>query len=102
MSEQKVKVSAAQARVVTRIQEGWELGFSKPQNKYWLQQRGIGKGGSTERVARTTGSYLGKMQIVNRVAPSFPTERYKLAEGCVLSDNRKYVTFPVAQEQHYG
>jgi len=102
MSEKKVKVSEAQARVIARILEGWELGYSKTQNKYWLQQRGIGRGGSTEKVAKATGRHLQKMKVVVRVEPNFPAERYRLAEACALSDDQKHVIFSDSQEQHDG
>ena len=77
-----MKLSKAQERVVSRLKEGWELGWSQTMSKrVWLQKDGVGRGGETEGVASVTANSLLKAGIIVCDKREFPTSRYRLADG---------------------
>lgn len=74
-----MKISKAQQRVVTLMEEGWELGWSSSiGGRIWLQKNGVGRGGETERVLPATAMALIKAGIIVCDKPSFPTSKYRL------------------------
>jgi hypothetical protein len=99
MSEKTVTLTPAQARVITLIKAGWELGFSKTLSKYWLQERGIGCGGPTEKVARPTGLFLEKNKLIEVSKDGFPVQKFALVEGCKMSPDGKSVSIPQHSEE---
>lgn len=75
-----MKLTKAQGRVVARMKEGWELGWSNTMDgRVWLQKDGVGRGGETERVLSATAHALVKAGIIVCDKREFPTSKYRLS-----------------------
>ena len=73
------KLSPAQADVIDRMTNGWELGVSVTMNgRAWLQKGGVGKGGETKAVSISTLSALSHLGLIVRAKDGFPTVVYSL------------------------
>ncbi len=86
------ELSEHQLDVLRKMQDGWELGLNTgftPQA--WLQQKGLGRGGETQKVKLNTLHGLEHRGLIQRVANIFPTQPFILtptgigaAEGEVI------------------
>jgi hypothetical protein len=74
------KLSKAQAEVVRKMKNGWELGESTGlSSRCWLQKGGIGKGGEAQSVSHATATVLLRAGIIEYAKKQYPTFTYKLA-----------------------
>lgn len=79
-----MKLTEAQEHVVTRLKEGWELGWSLTMDgRVWLQKDGVGRGGITEKVSTATAKALRDAGVIVCDKREFPSSRYRLAPGAV-------------------
>lgn len=74
-----MKLTKAQQRVIDLMRTGWEL-YSSDLGVL-LQEGGIGRGGETEKVSRTTLEALLDRGAIVRGAAEYPGVKYRLAMG---------------------
>lgn len=75
-----MKLTKAQERVVSRMKDGWELGWSSTmEGRVWLQKGGVGRGGESEKVSTATAHALLKAGVIVCDKRGFPTSKYRLS-----------------------
>ena len=88
-NESVLRLRKAQERVVARMKEGWELGWSSTMDgRVWLQKNGLGRGGETEGVSVATAFALAKAGVIVCDKREFPTSKYRLAENAKSHEER--------------
>lgn len=78
------KLTQAQEKVISRLNDGWELGWSQTmasRRAVWLQKGGVGRGGESETVSVATATILLREGVIECERREFPVTKYRLAKA---------------------
>jgi hypothetical protein len=85
--ESCVKLTKKQAEVISLMRKGWGLAYrhgmvrpSMPRKHIWIQEGGIGKGGTSIKVKEVTLMELAKNKLIERTDNKFLDTNYQLTE----------------------
>jgi hypothetical protein len=85
--ESCVKLTKKQAEVISLMRQGWGLAFrhgmvrpSMPRKHIWIQEGGIGKGGTSIKIKEVTLTGLAKNKLIERTDNNFLDTNYQLTE----------------------
>lgn len=75
-----MKISKTQQDIIDKMTNGWELGLSMGlSGGFWIQQGGLGKGGTSQTVSRGTIRALLNKKLVVFDKWDYPARRLILA-----------------------
>lgn len=75
-----MKLSEKQKMVIQLMRDGWQLGFDRLSNRSWLQKNGLGRGGETAEVKRSTLQSLRKHELIVNGGHKYPVTQLMLTE----------------------
>jgi len=79
-NKRKMKLTEKQQQVIDLMQDGWQLGRDNHNNgRSWLQKGGIGHGGESVSVSRSTVDSLEKKGLI-KSKWGFPMTIFSLAQ----------------------
>ncbi len=79
-NKRKMKLTEKQQQVIDLMQDGWQLGRDNHNNgRSWLQKNGIGRGGESIDVSRSTVNSLEKKGLI-KGKWGFPMTIFSLAQ----------------------